>query len=135
MRTQITTDFEKNKTEIWQSEPLAEPEVLFLGTQSMKPMKRRNMSAVYFFSGTGAILMDCAEGTYGQIVDYCENPEQVESVLKKTRVVYITHLHGDHSLGLLRFLEERDKVMKKLPVGERTKIFVLVPDCMMCYVD
>ena len=79
--------------------------------------------------------MDCAEGTYGQIVDYCENTEQVESVLKKTRVVYITHLHGDHSLGLLRFLEERDKVMKKLPEGEQTKIFVLVPDCMMCYVD
>ena len=81
VRDQIADDFENKRTKIWQSEPLPEPEILFLGTQSMKPMQRRNCTAIYFFSGSSGVLMDCAEGTYGQIVDYCENKAQVDAVL------------------------------------------------------
>ena len=67
-------------------------------------MKFRNGSAIYYFSGTSALLMDCAEGTYGQIVDYCDGKDKVDAILRKTRVIYITHIHSDHNLGLLRFL-------------------------------
>ena len=38
VRDQIADDLENKRTKIWQSEPLPEPEILFLGTQSMKPM-------------------------------------------------------------------------------------------------
>ena len=55
-------------------------------------------------------------------------------MLLKTRVVYITHLHGDHSLGLLRILEERDLINAQLPEAERTKIFVIVPECLLVWV-
>lgn len=55
--------------------------------------------------------MDCAEGTYGQIVDYCIDQTKVDEVMLKTKVIYITHLHADHNLGLPRFLEERDKLL------------------------
>ena len=78
-------------------------------------MKYKNCSAIYLFSGRAAALMDCAEGTYGQIVDYCGDWEKVDAVVLKTRFVYITHLHGDHTLGLPRFIHERDKILSKLP--------------------
>ena len=56
--------------------------------------------------------MDCAEGTYGQIMDYCGGDiEKVDAILRKTRVIHISHFHGDHLLGLPRFLKERDLVM------------------------
>ena len=71
-------------------------------------MRYRSTSAIYLFSGKSAMLMDCSEGTYGQIVDYCVEKEKVDAVLLKTKIVYITHLHIDHCTGLPRFLHERD---------------------------
>ena len=74
------------------------------------------------------MLMDCAEGTYGQIVDYCGgNIDKVDAVLRKTRVIHISHFHGDHVLGLPRFLHERDLAMKRTPDELKEKIFVIVP--------
>lgn len=98
-------------------------------------MQYRGCSAIYLFSGKSAMLMDCAEGTYGQIVDYCIEQKKVDEVVLKTKVIYITHLHGDHNLGLPNFLEERDKVLDKLPLNQRTKLFVLLPDCMVEWIS
>ena len=67
-------------------------------------MKYRSNSAIFFFSGKSAILMDCAEGTYSQLVDYCVDQEKVDAILLKTRVIYITHYHSDHCTGLMRYL-------------------------------
>ena len=73
------TQSQANQTQIWyQDEPLKEPEVLFLGTSGMKPMARRNTSAIYVFSHKGAVLMDCSEGTYGQLVDYVGVNEKLD---------------------------------------------------------
>ena len=98
-------------------------------------MKYKNCSAIYLFSGRAAALMDCAEGTYGQIVDYCGDWEKVDAVVLKTRFVYITHLHGDHTLGLPRFIHERDKILSKLDEDERTKLYVLAPQCMLEWIE
>lgn len=78
--------------------------------------------------------MDCAEGTYGQLVDYCQNKKQVDAVMQKTRAVYITHSHGDHCLGVLRFLNERDKVMAEANERDHSSIFVLVPELLLDWV-
>ena len=78
------------------TEELKEPQLLFLGTVSMKPSPYRNASAIYVFNKNSAILMDCAEGSYGQIYDHFGTKENVDKVLLKTRVIFITHLHGDH---------------------------------------
>ena len=48
--------------------------------------------------------------------------------------MFITHQHGDHVCGVLRFLDERDKVLSKLPESERSKIFVMVPPCLLDWV-
>jgi ribonuclease BN (tRNA processing enzyme) len=42
-----------------------EPQILFLGTSSMKPTQYRGASGVFYFGKTGAVLMDSAEGSYG----------------------------------------------------------------------
>ena len=81
----IKADIKRGQEDIWSLETaLSEPQVLFLGTQSRMPSKYRNTSAIYFFSGRGAILMDCSEGTYSQLFDYCETKQQCKSLLMKT---------------------------------------------------
>jgi len=47
-----------------------EPIILFLGTISMKPTMYRAASAIYVFIKGHGILMDCAEGSYGQLYDH-----------------------------------------------------------------
>jgi ribonuclease BN (tRNA processing enzyme) len=45
--------------------PGTEAQLLFLGTSSMKPTQYRGASGIYYFGENGAVLMDCAEGSYG----------------------------------------------------------------------
>jgi len=47
-----------------------EPQILFLGTASMKPTPYRGASAIYYFTKEGCLLMDSAEGSYGQLWDH-----------------------------------------------------------------
>ena len=79
--------------------------------------------------------MDCGEGTYGQIVDYCGDQAKVDAVVRKTKVLYITHLHGDHNLGLPRFLEERDKLLAKMPANERKTLYLVAPKCLLDWIE
>lgn len=70
----------------------------------MKPGQYRGASAIYYIINNKGILMDCAEGSYGQIFDHFETRERTNDVLLKTNIVFITHIHGDHSLGILKIL-------------------------------
>ena len=79
--------------------------------------------------------MDCAEGTYGQILDYCGSQAKANEVLNKTKVIYISHFHGDHVLGLARFLHERDLLQAKLNSSCQSKVFVVAPPCLSDYVQ
>jgi ribonuclease BN (tRNA processing enzyme) len=62
----------------------------------MKPGQYRGASAIYYIIKNKGILMDCAEGSYGQIFDHFETQERTNDVLLKTNIVFITHIHGDH---------------------------------------
>ncbi len=81
-----------------------EPQLLFLGTSSMKPTQHRGASAIYMFNKHAALLMDVAEGTYGQLYDHFQTKDNVSKVLIKTRVILITHIHGDHAFGIYKIL-------------------------------
>lgn len=50
------------------------------------------------------MLMDTGDGTYGQLMDHFGDKSKVDEVLLKTKVVFITHMHGDHQLGILKLL-------------------------------
>ena len=97
----------------------------------MKPTQYRGASAVYYFNKNGAVLMDSAEGSYGQLWDHFGTKQKVDLVLLKTRVIFITHIHGDHQLGILKMMQERDLILSHMVEEQRTELFVVAPFPMM----
>ncbi|EAW89963.1 elaC homolog 2 (E. coli), isoform CRA_c [Homo sapiens] len=78
------------------------PEIIFLGTGSAIPMKIRNVSATLVnISPDTSLLLDCGEGTFGQLCRHYG--DQVDRVLGTLAAVFVSHLHADHhtvSVGL-----------------------------------
>jgi ribonuclease Z len=67
--------------------------VIFLGTGGSLPTPQRNVSAIAVQMGPDILLFDCGEGTQRQFM------LSSASFMKVTNI-FITHLHGDHFLGL-----------------------------------
>jgi ribonuclease Z len=72
-------------------------QLTILGSSSATPTSKRNPTAQYLSIHDRHFLIDCGEGTQMQLRRY---------KLKFTRInhIFISHLHGDHYLGLLGFL-------------------------------
>mmetsp|Transcript_20879 Transcript_20879/g.28857 ORF Transcript_20879/g.28857 Transcript_20879/m.28857 type:complete len:173 (-) Transcript_20879:588-1106(-) len=99
----------------------------------MKPTTYRGASAIYLFYKNHGLLMDCAEGSYGQLFDHFGTKERVSEVILNTRCVFITHLHGDHQLGILRFIKERENLLTEH--DENNKLYVVIPTPMMKWME
>lgn len=84
-------------------------EITFLGTSCAVPTKQRNHSSVHLKYENYNILFDCGEGTQRQMI------AAGLSVYKTTHVL-LTHLHGDHSLGLAGLLQTMAFQGKKQPL-------------------
>lgn len=65
----------------------------FLGTASAIPTKTRNHASIVMKIYDRTVLFDCGEGTQKQIMEAQVSPMKIDDI-------YITHLHGDHILGL-----------------------------------
>jgi ribonuclease Z len=68
-------------------------ELIFLGTSSAVPSKDRNHSAMALKAFGEVLLFDCGEGTQRQMA-------QVKLSPMKVNKIFISHLHGDHILGI-----------------------------------
>ncbi|KAL0993355.1 hypothetical protein UPYG_G00106540 [Umbra pygmaea] len=89
------------------------PEVVFLGTGSALPMKMRNVSGTLVnISSSQALLLDCGEGTFGQLCRHYG--DSVDETLAKISTVFISHMHADHHTGLLNLLFQRERAMTSL---------------------
>lgn len=78
-------------------------ELQFLGTGAGQPAKQRNVSSLVLklLDELNEVWMfDCGEGTQRQILSTTIKP-------RKVKKIFITHLHGDHVLGLPGFLASR----------------------------
>jgi ribonuclease Z len=73
-------------------------EILFLGTGASIPSRDRAMPCVAVRSGTDIVLFDCGEGTQRQMM---VSPFS----FMKVKGIFITHMHGDHFLGLPGLLQ------------------------------
>lgn len=96
------------------------PRIITLGTGSCIPNKTRNVSSnLIHISPETCFILDCGEGTLGQIVRFYGRDESDE-ILKKLKLIYISHLHADHHLGLINVLNRRRKVTND-------KVLILAP--------
>lgn len=68
-------------------------ELIFLGTSSAIPSKHRNHASIALKAFGEILLFDCGEGTQRQMACMKLSPMKINNI-------FISHLHGDHILGL-----------------------------------
>ncbi len=85
-----------------------------LGISSAVPAHGRHMSAQLLIHESLSILLDCGEGTQFQI-------QKHNLKINKLNVILISHLHGDHILGL-------PGLLNSLSMNDRNQdIFLIAP--------
>lgn len=58
------------------------------------------------------VLMDCGAGTYEQFV-YHHPVEKLNEKLLSLKVIFMSHLHADHNLGVLDLISHRNRLIKQ----------------------
>ncbi|KAK0710870.1 hypothetical protein B0H67DRAFT_583597 [Lasiosphaeris hirsuta] len=105
-------DFIKAVEESQKDIPNLDTEIIPLGTGSCLPSKYRNVSATLVrVPGHGNYLLDCGEGTLGQI-RRSFGPE-ADEIIENLRMIWISHMHADHHLGISSVLAWRSELVKK----------------------
>lgn len=86
--------------------------VIPLGTGSAIPTKYRNVSSTLLrIPSWGSILLEAGEGTWGQLIRQFGTGDSTSSgvceVLRDLKCIYISHIHGDHHMGIAKILAQR----------------------------
>jgi len=95
--------------------------LIFLGTTGSIPTPQRGMPAIAVKREGELLLFDCGEGTQRQMIRARLSPLKLDAI-------FITHLHGDHFLGLAGLvqtmaLQDRSKPLEVFcPAGEGTRL-------------
>lgn len=93
-----------------------------LGTGSSSPSKYRNVSSTLVeIPNTGALLLDTGEGTMGQLRRRFGS--EADDKLRSIKMIFISHMHADHHLGLFRVLQQ----WSKANAANDSELFVLGP--------
>uniref|UniRef100_A0A8D3ANN2 Zinc phosphodiesterase ELAC protein 2 n=1 Tax=Scophthalmus maximus TaxID=52904 RepID=A0A8D3ANN2_SCOMX len=109
------------------------PEVVFLGTGSALPMKMRNVSGTLVnISPSQSMLLDCGEGTFGQLCRHYG--DDVDDALTKITTVFISHMHADHHTGLLNLLYQRERAVATLG-KDFSPVFLIAPTQIMTWLN
>jgi ribonuclease Z len=72
--------------------------VTFLGTAGAIPTQKRSLPSVVLQCGNEMLMFDCGEGVQRQML-------QAKVSYHKEMRIFITHMHGDHVLGLPGLLQ------------------------------
>ncbi|PWZ03741.1 hypothetical protein BCV70DRAFT_154570 [Testicularia cyperi] len=123
--------------------------VTTLGTGSAAPSKYRNViSTLIQTPRSGNILLDAGESTYGLLRrkfgcrrdgdgDGDADPsgalrgQDVDEILRELRVLFISHIHADHHIGLVRILLER----RRLRRGCRQPLYLVATSFVHTYLQ
>ncbi|XP_043091156.1 zinc phosphodiesterase ELAC protein 2 isoform X3 [Puntigrus tetrazona] len=109
------------------------PEIVFLGTGSSLPMKIRNVSGTLVnISSSQSLMLDCGEGTFGQLCRHYG--EDVDEMLSRLSTVFVSHLHADHHTGLIHLLLERERALKSLGKAF-SPVFLIAPVQIMSWLN
>ncbi|XVE88856.1 hypothetical protein DITRI_Ditri19aG0102400 [Diplodiscus trichospermus] len=107
-------------------------EIVLLGTGSSQPSKYRNVSSVYInLFSKGSLLLDCGEGTLGQLKRRY-GADGANNAIRNLKCVWISHIHADHHTGLARVLALRCDLLKGVP---HEPLLVIGPRQLKRYLD
>jgi len=84
-------------------------ELVFLGTGGSIPTAQRGLPSIALKLDGEILLFDCAEGAQRQMSLAHLSPMKIDSI-------FITHLHGDHFLGLAGLVQTLSLMDRKLPL-------------------
>ncbi len=97
-------------------------ELTILGNNSAAPTKTRNQSGQHFKLDQDQLLFDCGEGTQKRLITNRINYQKISYIL-------ISHLHGDHFLGLMGLLNTMALN------GRRSKLTIVAPKGLKRFYD
>ncbi|WXG40855.1 MAG: ribonuclease Z [Candidatus Freyarchaeum deiterrae] len=83
--------------------------VIILGTSGGIPTVERNLPAIAVKISKEIILFDCAEGTQRQM-------EKAKLSVGRINKIFVTHLHGDHIMGIPGILQTLSLQNRKTPL-------------------
>ncbi|KAJ0643425.1 putative ribonuclease Z [Helianthus annuus] len=107
-------------------------EIVLLGTGSSQPSKYRNVSSIFIsLFSKGSLLLDCGEGTLGQLKRRF-GIQGADNAVKRLKCIWISHIHADHHTGLARILTLRRDLLKGLP---HEPLIVIGPKQLKGFVD
>jgi ribonuclease Z len=103
-------------------------DILFLGTGASIPSRNKAMPCVAVRCGKDIVLFDCGEGTQRQLM---LSPFS----FMRIKGIFITHMHGDHFLGLpglihtMGLLGRKDKLLVCGPEGMKETLNTVLSAC------
>lgn len=88
--------------------------VIFLGTAGSAPTKFRGLPSIAIDYNSEIFMFDCGEGTQRQMMQYSVN-------ISKLKAIFLTHMHGDHTLGIAGLI-------RTLALNKRTDpLYIFMP--------
>ncbi len=97
-------------------------EVLILGSSSATPIYGRHPTAQLINVNEQLYLVDCGEGTQVQLIKYGIRSNRIKHI-------FISHLHGDHYLGLIGLISSMHLV------GRRDELHIYAPPALKEIID